>query len=170
MPGTPTATSRLTIDYIPPAQQADAEYVVQALEDIGINTELNVSPDFPTWAARVAAGEHQMTINNVWNWGDPVIGVHRTYLSTQPGRCHLDQQHRLREPRSRCAARQGRPDVRSRRAHRALWRVPGHRRRRGSDLLPDDPAVLAGNQPKVQNPSVGIWGLMSPMLDVWIAE
>ena len=23
-----------------------------------------------------------MTINNVWNWGDPVIGVHRTYLST----------------------------------------------------------------------------------------
>ncbi|HAY68088.1 MAG TPA: hypothetical protein DCY82_07340, partial [Acidimicrobiaceae bacterium] len=71
----------LAVDYIPPGQQADAEYIVQALGDIGINAELNVSPDFPTWAGRVAAGEHQLTVNNVWNWGDPVIGVHRTYLS-----------------------------------------------------------------------------------------
>jgi peptide/nickel transport system substrate-binding protein len=28
-----------------------------------------------------------MTIDNVWNWGDPVIGVHRTWISSniKPG-------------------------------------------------------------------------------------
>ena len=71
---------QLSIDYIPPPQVIHAEYVVQALEDAGIEVELSVSPDFPTWAQRIASGDFQMTINNVWNWGDPVIGVHRTYL------------------------------------------------------------------------------------------
>jgi len=75
----------LTIDYLPgpdAIQKNVAEYIVQALEDVGITTTISVSPDFPTWAERVAKGEHQMTMNNVWNWGDPVIGVHRSYLST----------------------------------------------------------------------------------------
>ena len=45
----------LQVDYIPPGQQAQAEYVVQALKEIGIDAELKVSPDFPTWAKRIAS-------------------------------------------------------------------------------------------------------------------
>ena len=74
----------LEIDYIPgpdPIQKNVAEYIVQALEEIGIDAQLRVSPDFPTWATRISTGDYDLTMNNVWNWGDPVIGVHRSYLS-----------------------------------------------------------------------------------------
>jgi len=43
---------------------------------------LRTSPDFPTWAKRMATGDFEMTTDIVFNWGDPVIGVARTYLST----------------------------------------------------------------------------------------
>ncbi|MFP5405167.1 MAG: ABC transporter substrate-binding protein, partial [Gammaproteobacteria bacterium] len=40
------------------------------------------SADFPAWARRIASHDFDMTMDNVFNWGDPVIGVHRTYLSS----------------------------------------------------------------------------------------
>ena len=43
---------------------------------------MRAAPDFPTWAGRVAQGDFDMTMDLVFNWGDPVIGVHRTYLSS----------------------------------------------------------------------------------------
>ena len=48
---------------------------------------MRASPDFPTWARRVSSHQFEMTMDSVWNWGDPVIGVHRTWLSTniKPG-------------------------------------------------------------------------------------
>ena len=160
----------LTIDYIPPIQAPYAEYVVQALEEIGISTELSVSPDFPTWAERVSTGDFQMTINNVWNWGDPVIGVHRTYLSTnrvgviwtnntgyenaevddllaQAG-AELDQDARIKLYADF-------QDV-------VAEDVPIH-------FLTTSPFWQA-YQPTVQNPPTGIWGQMSPMHEVWLAE
>lgn len=75
----------LEITYIPgpdAIQKNVAEYIVQALEEIGITVKLRAAPDFPTWAGWVASGDFDMTMNNVWNWGDPVIGVHRSYLSS----------------------------------------------------------------------------------------
>ncbi|MEZ5790626.1 MAG: hypothetical protein R3D34_07485 [Nitratireductor sp.] len=49
--------------------------------------EVRAAPDFPTWAKRVSTGDFDMTMDVVFNWGDPVIGVHRTYLSSniKPG-------------------------------------------------------------------------------------
>jgi peptide/nickel transport system substrate-binding protein len=160
----------LTIDYIPPSQAPYAEYVVQALEDIGINISLNVSPDFPTWAGRVAAGEHQMTINNVWNWGDPVIGVHRTYLSTNnvgviwtnnTGYANADVDALL-------AAAGAEFD---RDARIALYHE-------FQEIIADEvpivylttPPFWQAFQPSVQNPPVGIWGHMGPMHEVWLSE
>jgi peptide/nickel transport system substrate-binding protein len=58
------------------------EYLRSQLREIGINVELRAAPDFPTWAGRLASGEFQMSMDFVFNWGDPVIGVHRTYLSS----------------------------------------------------------------------------------------
>ena len=83
-------TLTLTVDYIPAVteqQQNIAEYLRSQLGKIGIEIEVRASPDFPTWAQRVSNGDFELTMDNVFNWGDPVIGVHRTYLSTniRPG-------------------------------------------------------------------------------------
>ncbi|MCB1451984.1 MAG: ABC transporter substrate-binding protein, partial [Nitratireductor sp.] len=81
---------KLTVDYIPgPAEQQQnvAEYLKSQLKKVGIDIEVRAAPDFPTWAKRVSTGDFDMTMDVVFNWGDPVIGVHRTYLSSniKPG-------------------------------------------------------------------------------------
>ena len=74
----------LVIDYDPgdPEQGRNiAEFLRPALRKIGIAAEVRAVPDFPTWAERVANYDYDMTVDSVFNWGDPVIGVARTYLS-----------------------------------------------------------------------------------------
>ncbi len=74
----------LTCDYIPgPAEQQKsvAEYLKSQLKKVGIKVVVRAAPDFPTWAGRVASHDFDMTMDVVFNWGDPVIGVNRTYLS-----------------------------------------------------------------------------------------
>jgi len=74
----------LTIDYIPgsPDMKACSEYLNAQLKKVGINAKVRASPDFPTWAKHVSNGDFDMTFDTVWGWGDPVIGVHRTYLTS----------------------------------------------------------------------------------------
>jgi peptide/nickel transport system substrate-binding protein len=67
--------------FLPEQQKNIAEYLKARLKKIGIEVVVRASPDFPTWAKRVSTWEFDMTMDIVWNWGDPVIGVHRTYLS-----------------------------------------------------------------------------------------
>ncbi|MEJ2164518.1 MAG: ABC transporter substrate-binding protein [Desulfobacterales bacterium] len=72
----------LTVDYIPgqlEQQKNLAEYMKPQLKKIGINVIIRSSPDFPSWAKIVSNYDFEMTMDNVWNWGDPVIGVQRTY-------------------------------------------------------------------------------------------
>lgn len=74
----------LSVDYIPgPAEQQKtiAEYLKSQLDKIGINITVRAAPDFPTWAGRVGGHDFELSMDNVFNWGDPVIGVHRTYLT-----------------------------------------------------------------------------------------
>ncbi|NUU41547.1 ABC transporter substrate-binding protein [Tardiphaga robiniae] len=75
----------LTIDYIPGDEEQQrnvAEYLRSQLKRVGINLEVRAAPDFPTWAQRVSNWDFDLTMDNVFNWGDPVIGVNRTYLSS----------------------------------------------------------------------------------------
>jgi len=58
-----------------------AEYMKPQLKKIGIDVAVRSSADFPTWAKRISTWDFDMTMDNVFNWGDPVIGVHRTYSS-----------------------------------------------------------------------------------------
>lgn len=82
---------RLTLDLDNIPGNADLkttqEYLKPALAKIGVEVNLRNSPDFPTWARRVSSLQFEMTLDSVWNWGDPVIGVHRTWLSSniKPG-------------------------------------------------------------------------------------
>ena len=76
---------KLTIDYLPGAddqQKTVAEYVRGQLKKVGIAVEVRASADFPAWAKRIASHDFDMSMDLVFNWGDPIIGVHRTYLST----------------------------------------------------------------------------------------
>lgn len=71
----------MTVDYGWPTVKPYAEYLKPQLKKIGIDVTVRASADFPTWAKRVSNHEFEMTLDNVFNWGDPVIGVHRTYDS-----------------------------------------------------------------------------------------
>ena len=76
---------KLTIDYLPGTddqQKTVAEYVRAQLKKVGVSAEVRTSADFPAWAKRMADKDFDLSMDVVFNWGDPVIGVHRTYLST----------------------------------------------------------------------------------------
>ena len=162
---------QLSIDYIPPTQVIYAEYVVQALEEAGIVTELSVSPDFPTWAQRVAAGEFQMTINNVWNWGDPVIGVHRTYLcdnrvgviwTNNTGYCNPEVDGLLAAAGQELDAAE-RARLYAQFQDIVAEEVPIY-------FLTTPPFWQAYNPSVMNPPTNNIWGQMSPMHTVWLDQ
>lgn len=71
----------LTVDYGWAEIKQFAEYMKPQLKKIGIDVTVRASADFPSWAKRISGHDFDMTMDNVYNWGDPVIGVHRTYSS-----------------------------------------------------------------------------------------
>ena len=73
----------LTLDYVPivPSQQHDiAFYLQHQLAKIGVDVQVRTSDSFPEWAERIGKWDFDMTMDTVYNWGDPVIGVDRTYV------------------------------------------------------------------------------------------
>ncbi len=75
----------MQIDYLPNTpdnSQTVAEYLRPQLKKVGIDVSVRASPDFPTWARRVSTHDFDATMDGAYNYGDPVIGVHRTYLSS----------------------------------------------------------------------------------------
>ena len=88
-PGANGVRLTLDLDAIPgnPDQKTIQEYLKVSLAKAGIELNIRQSPDFPSWARRVSSLQFEMTLDSVWNWGDPVIGVHRTWLSSniKPG-------------------------------------------------------------------------------------
>ena len=84
-PGADGVRATLTIDYLPgndEQQRNIAEYMRSALKRVGLNIEVRSAPDFPTWAQRVSNYDFDLTMDSVYNWADPVIGVDRTYLTS----------------------------------------------------------------------------------------
>ena len=58
-----------------------SEYLRQAMRQVGIAFELE-STDAGSWARRVGNWEYETTINFVYQFGDPTLGVERTYVSS----------------------------------------------------------------------------------------
>ncbi|MEL6966191.1 MAG: ABC transporter substrate-binding protein [Pseudomonadota bacterium] len=81
-PGDDGTRMKLTIDFGWPSMKPQAEYIKASLKKVGIDVTVRASPDFPTWAKTVSNHDFNMTMDTVFNWGDPVIGVHRTYQSS----------------------------------------------------------------------------------------
>ena len=76
----------LTIDFGWPGVKPQVEYVKAALKKVGIDVQVRASADFPTWAKRMGEMDFDLSWDTVFNWGDPVIGVHRTYVSDNVGK------------------------------------------------------------------------------------
>lgn len=74
----------LTLEWLPDAninsQEPIAQYLKPQLRKIGIDVELRPNPDFASYANRIGNWEHQLAMNGIWNYPDPVIGVNRAYV------------------------------------------------------------------------------------------
>ncbi len=73
-----------TLDYIPGGAvwKRWAELTKAQLKKVGIAITLKPSSDIRAWLKTISNHNFEMTLDSVFNWGDPVIGVHRTYQST----------------------------------------------------------------------------------------
>ena len=73
-----------TLDWLPYVfddHQVVAEYLKPQLKKIGVNLNLRRPSDFGTWIKQVAGWNYEMTLNLIFCYPDPVIGVHRLYLT-----------------------------------------------------------------------------------------
>lgn len=52
------------------------------LRNLGVEVIIENPENLLAWIKQVANWEFEATMDTVFNWGDPVIGVHRTYLSS----------------------------------------------------------------------------------------
>ncbi len=157
----------LTIDYIPgpkEQQQSMAEYMKSQLKKIGIELEVRAAPDFPTWAGRVGGHDFDLTMDIVFNWGDPVIGVHRTYLCSniKPGVIWSNTQQYCNEKVDEvlnAAAVEADPDKRKELYGEFQQMVAADLPIYWINALPYHTAY----DKKIQNAPVGIWGAAHPL-------
>ncbi|MBU0947056.1 MAG: ABC transporter substrate-binding protein [Proteobacteria bacterium] len=60
-----------------------AEYLREViLRNLGVEVIIEHPRDLNDWIQTVSNWDFDLTVDDVFNWGDPVIGVHRTYLSS----------------------------------------------------------------------------------------
>lgn len=162
----------LTVDFIPgpiEQQQNVAEYLKSQLTEVGIEIEVRAAPDFPTWAGRVSSYDFDLTMDILFNWGDPVIGVHRTYLSTNivEGVIWSNTQQYANERVDELLNAAGREtDADARIAHYAeFYEIVGEELPvYWINTLPN----WTASQTWVHNVPVTIWGAMAPMDEVYI--
>lgn len=162
---------KLTIDYLPGSDEQQknvAEYLRSQLKKVGITVEVRASADFPSWSKRIAAHDFDMTMDNVFNWGDPVIGVHRTYLSTNIKPIVWTNTQSYSNPKvdELLNSAGSITDPVKRKAYYAAFQK----------IVTDDvPIVFINLTPyntiaskRVQNLPTTIWGTASPMDEVWM--
>jgi len=164
-PGANGMRLQLGLDFIPgsPDLRTTAEYLKPALAKIGVDVQLRNSPDFPTWARRVSSWQYDMTIDSVWNWGDPVIGVHRTYLSNNIREGVIwSNTHQYSNPKvDEILAAAGRERDQARR--KALYAE-------FQRIVVDDAPIAFLYEPnfsagfrRIADPRASVWGMMAPL-------
>jgi peptide/nickel transport system substrate-binding protein len=167
-PGSGGTRLALELDTIPGSSELKTiqEYLKPALAKVGVEITVRQSPDFPTWARRVSSHQFELTMDSVWNWGDPVIGVHRTWLTSniKPGVIWSNTQSYSNPKVDALLAAAGQETNAARR--KALYKE-------FQQLVVDDSPVAflveatftEGYQAKVTSPPRGIWGLIDGITD-----
>ena len=164
---------KVTCDYYPgdeDGQKRLAEYMKPALKKIGIEVEVRAPADFAAWAKRMATKDFDISMDAAFAWGDPVIGVNRTYLSTniRPLVFTNNAQYENAKVDELLAAAGREPDAAKRKAlYGEFQKIVT------ADLplfwLTELPYHTIYNK-RVHNPPTTIWGAASPMLDVWLSD
>jgi len=76
---------RVTIKYLTPPYgeiyQRAAEFIRQSLGRVGIDVQIE-NTDVGGWAEKFSNWDYEMTGNLVYQFGDPALGVSRTYISS----------------------------------------------------------------------------------------
>lgn len=160
----------LTIDFGWPGVKPQVEYVKAALKKVGIDVEVRASADFPTWAKRMGEMDFDLSWDTVFNWGDPVIGVHRTYDSTNIGKGVWSNTQGYSNAR-----------VDELMAMAAVESDPAKRKALYAEfqqIIADELPVYHTNtlpyhtvySDKVGNPPIGIWGTSTPIDMTYLKE
>ncbi|MCA0241655.1 MAG: ABC transporter substrate-binding protein [Proteobacteria bacterium] len=161
---------KMTIDYLPgfdDQQKTVAEYLRSQLKKVGIAADVRTSADFPAWSKRIAARDFDVTMDAVFNWGDPIIGVHRTYLSTniKPIVWTNTQDYRNPQVDELLNTAGGILDATKRKAYYATFQ------KIVTDELPihfiNVMSMHTAFNRKVGNPPTTIWGPLSPYDEVY---
>lgn len=164
---------RITCDYYPgdeDGQKRIAEYMKSALKRVGIEVEVRTPADFASFARRMATWDYDISMDAAFAWGDPVIGVHRTYLSSNIRPLVFTNNARYESPKvdELLAAAEREPDTAKRKSLYADFQRA---------VTADVPLVWLTELPyhtiaskRVQNLPTTIWGTASPMIDVWLAD
>ncbi len=159
--------------HVTPAGVTTAEIMASQWAKIGVEVIIEVVPDFPAWIGRtVGEGtDYQVTYTSLWNWGDPVIGVNRSYncnnrvagvaFSNMSWYCNEGLDEILN-----AAGLEFDPELR-----RDLYFE-------ATDIINADvPVIYLSNQvwytrmaTHVENPPESIWGFMDSWAEMWIAS
>lgn len=164
---------KITCDYYPgdeDGQKRLAEYMKPALKRVGIDVEVRAPADFAAWAKRMAQKDFDISMDAAFAWGDPVIGVHRTYLSSNIRPLVFTNNAQYTNPKvdDILGAAEREADTTKRKALYAEFQkivtadVPLY-------WLTELPYHTIYNK-KVRNVPTTIWGTASPMMDVWLAD
>lgn len=161
----------LTMELVPfPGYRPQTEYVKQALSQVGIEVEIEAHPDFPSWAQVMGTMDFDMSLDSVYNWGDPVIGVNRTYMSTNIAQGVWSNTQGYANERVDeildMAAQENDPERRA-----ELYRE-------FQEIVAEEVPIYFLNavpmhtiySDRVQNPPMGIWASSSPMDRIWLKD
>lgn len=150
-----------------------AEYIKSALKKVGIKVTISVTPDIRAWIKKIAGHDFDMTIDSVFNWGDPVIGVHRTYLSTNIKKgvpWHNTQQYKNPALDELMAKAGSENDLKKRQAlYHEIQKIVVDDA--PIAYLVTSPYHTVWNKDRVGNPPVNsIWGTQQPWDEVYIKQ
>lgn len=140
-------------------------------EKIGVRVTIDSSPDEPTWGSRVANYNYDVTVNNVWNWADPAIGVARTYICSNIHKgvvwANMSQYCNKKVDALFAKAATEPDEARRKKEYFEVQEI----------LTRDLPVYVMMNWPltnvyskNVSDPPNGIWGLMAPLLNTSVSQ
>ena len=161
----------VTVDYAPgsPTTKMMAEYLKPQLAKVGIDAKIRISPDFGTWADRVSNYNFDITTDNVFNWGDPVIGVHRTYSSANIVKgVPFSNTQQYRNPRVDALMEQAASEVDNEKRAKLYKEFQ-------QIVMNDVPIYFMTTtayhtiyNKRVGNVPMSIWGFLAPYMDVYL--
>jgi peptide/nickel transport system substrate-binding protein len=164
----------LTLDYAPTfhpdSQKPVAEYLRPQLKKIGIDVKLRASADFPAYAKRISNWEYDFSMNAIWNYPDPVIGVHRAYLCSNIKKAMWTNTEGYCNPKVDEILNKASVEVDTEK-RKTLY---AEFQKILTDELPfmwtNEEVLITVYTPKVKNVPLSVWGGLAPYDNVYLAK